>query len=159
MKLSEFINKLKEFKFKKQIQLSNQRIKFDNLYKEILTNIEIVKKEILIPLWENPVSYYAIIHDGCTLMDNKIHIHDFRVSSLIYLSIDENRVMISLKGHLLNDNYKLVQKETFNYLVLNDVRIIFLTEALEYLEFFNKELKSLIKNKSKIYKQILKTLY
>ena len=159
MNILEFVSKIKEFNLKKDLKAQEDSLYFHKLYKEILANIEIVKKEILIPLWENPTSYHAIAHCGCILMEDKIHIRDFRISKLTYLNIDKNRVMISLEGHILNDNYKLVQKGIFNDLVLNNTEVMSVTEAVEYLEFFNEELKSLIKHKSRIYKNILKNLF
>ena len=159
MKLSEFINKLKQFNFKKQLKLSEQPIKFDELYKEILINIEIIKNEILIPLWDHPSYYFPVVLNNSILYDNKIYIHDFRLSKLTFLKITKNDVTIKLEGFLLNDNYEIIKKSNFNYIILENTKTLSFETAFEYLKLFNKDLKHIIKNKSKIYKDILKTLF
>ena len=54
---------------------------------------------------------------------------------------------------------KPIKKSNFNYIILENTKTLSFETAFEYLKLFNKDLKHIIKNKSKIYKDILKTLF
>lgn len=60
MNVFEFILKLKEFKLRKLLKEQDDISSFHKLYKEVFSNIETVKSEILIPLLENESRYLPV---------------------------------------------------------------------------------------------------
>lgn len=158
MTIFDFILKLKEFKLRKLLKEQDNISSFHKLYKEILSNIETVKSEILIPLWDNESRYLPVSMSKFILLDNVLNIRDYRLSRNNYLEIKEDISYIVIYGCPLGDSYEIINKDGFSFVKFSG-HIISLREATEHLTLYNDELKFIIKNKNKIYKEIINKLY
>lgn len=158
MNVFEFILKLKEFKLRKLLKEQDDISSFHKLYKEVLSNIETVKSEILIHLWENESRYLPVSMSKFILLDNVLNIRDYRLSRRNYLVIKEDFSYIVIDECPLGDSYEIISYKG-SYFVKFSGHIISLREATKHLTLYNDELKFIIKNKNKIYKEIINKLY
>jgi len=158
MTVFDFILKLKEFKLRKLLKEQDNISYFHKLYQEVFTNIETVKSEILIPLWENKSRYLAVSMSKFILLDDVLNIHDYRLRRNNFLKIKEGASYISIDGYTLDGSYEIINNNGLCYVKFPNWSLNLRT-VTEHLTLYNDELKFIIKNKNKIYKEIINNLY